>query len=483
MDSANLPLMTVSDLAPLLARRDLSPVEVVEAQLSRIERLNPQLNAYLTILADSARDAARQAEQAIIDGNYLGPWHGIPIAVKDLLDSRGIRTTYGSTLFTDHIPDRDATSLARLTQAGAILLGKLNLHEFATGGDPYNPHFGLARNPWNAQEPYSSGGSSGGSAVATSAGLAMATLGTDTGGSVRIPASLCGIVGLKPTYGRVSRAGVWPVSWSMDSVGPMTRSVSDCALMLQAIAGYDPADPSTSREPVPDFGEALQRDVRGLRAGVVQFPSIEAYDTECEQATQRAYTGLEALGLTCVDVSIPLLAHSSAIYTAIVSPDAYSVHAELLKTHGDAYGPSPRQRYTMGALIPAHVYLKAQRLRTVLTQQMTDVLRDVDILVTPGTPFPAFSVAEDAEETVTMGGQTVSKSLVSSAFTHPFNLSGMPALVLPSGFSERDLPLSLQIAGRPFSEDTLFAVGHAYEQHAGWFRRQPPLDESISQHI
>ncbi len=223
MDSANLPLMTVSDLAPLLARRDLSPVEVVEAHLSRIERLNPQLNAYLTILADSARDAARQAEQAIIDGNYLGPWHGIPIAVKDLLDSRRIRTTYGSTLFTDHIPDRDATSLARLTQAGAILLGKLNLHEFATGGDPYNPHFGLARNPWNAQQPYSSGGSSGGSAVATSAGLAMATLGTDTGGSVRIPASLCGIVGLKPTYGRVSRAGVWPVSWSMDSVGPMTR--------------------------------------------------------------------------------------------------------------------------------------------------------------------------------------------------------------------------------------------------------------------
>ena len=476
MEHAHLPLMTVTELAPLLARREVSPVEVVDAHLARIERLNPRLNAYITVTADAARAAARRAEQTILAGDYLGPWHGIPIAVKDLLDSQDIRTTYGSAIFADHVPQRDATVLSRLTQAGAILLGKLNLHEFATGGDPYNPHYGLAHNPWKAQEAYSSGGSSGGSAVATSAGLAMATLGTDTGGSVRIPAALCGIVGLKPTYGRVSRAGVWPVSWSMDTVGPMTRSVADCALMLQAMAGFDPADPTTSPQPVPDYHAALRRDVSGWRAGILQLPGLEGLDPESAQATQRACTTLAELGLDCVEVSIPLLAHSAAVYNAIVSPDAYGVHADLLRRYGHAYGAMVWKRYCMGALIPAHLYLKAQRFRALLTQHMLALFQDVDVMVTPATLFPAFSVADGTSEMITIAGQSVSKTLASSGLTHPFNLTGMPALVLPSGVSERGLPLGLQIAARPFAEETLFAVAHAYEQQAGWWRQRPPLD-------
>lgn len=475
MDMTTLPLMTVTALAPLLARREISPVEVTRAHLQRIERLNPRLNAYLTVLADAALQAAQQAEQAIVAGGYLGPWHGIPIAVKDLLDTAGIRTTYGSTLFATHVPQRTATALARLTRAGAIVLGKLNLHEFATGGDPFNPHYGLARNPWKPDEHYSSAGSSGGSGVATAASLAMATLGTDTGGSIRLPAALCGIVGLKPTYGRVSRMGVWPVSASLDTVGPMTRTVADCALMLGTIAGYDPADQTSSRRAVPDYLAALPRSLRGLKVGVVQHPLAEYVMTDIAHALTHARSVFQQFGMEVLDVTVPMLRHSAAIYTTIVSADAYNVHAAMLRQQPQAYGPMVRQRYTLGALIPAADYLQAQRARFLLCRQFAEVLRQVDVLLMPTTLTPAESVQGATQEIIHIDGRPLPKTLAASRLTQAFNLTGLPALSLPCGLSEQGLPLGLQLAGRPFDEATLFAVGHAYEQQTGWERQHPPV--------
>lgn len=480
MDIADLPLLDVTELAPLLAKREVSPVEVTSAHLARIERLNPRLNAYITVTADAAMAMALKAEQEIMAGHYRGPWHGVPIALKDLFDSAGIRTTYGSKIFATHVPQRDATSLARLTQAGAILLGKLNLHEFATGGEPFNPHYGLARNPWKPHADYSSGGSSGGSGVATAAALAMATLGTDTGGSIRIPAALCGIVGLKPTYGRVSRAGVWPVSYSMDTVGPMTRSVADCALMLQIIAGYDAADPSSSRQAVPDYCAALDMNLRNLRAAVLKFPCEESLSPAVQIAVEHSYSAFKDLGITLFQVHMPILAHTAAIYNAIVSADAYAIHAEHLRTQRHAYGPMVWQRYAHGALVPAALYLKAQRARTLLCQRFAELLQQVDVIITPATLAPAATVIGMGEDLVTIAGRTMPTTLASSRLSHPFNLTGLPALVVPCGISQEDLPVALQLVGRPFEEATLLALGHAYGGYSGWETQRPPLETFMS---
>ncbi len=356
MKTEELAFTSIAELAPLIQKKEVSPVELTRGYLERIDRLNDEYLAYLTILRDEALAAAHTAEQEIVHGRYRGPLHGIPIALKDLFAVKGVRMTCGSKILADHIADSDATVVTRLRQAGTILLGKLNMHEFAWGGTSLNPHYGTPRNPWDRTRL--PGGSSGGSAVAMAAGLALGTLGTDTGGSVRIPASLSGIVGLKPTYGRVSRFGVYPLSPSCDHVGPMVRAVADAAVLLHAIAGPDPNDPTASAAAVPDYTAALQEDLRGLRLGVPHEYFFEDVEPAVGEGVRAAIQHLSGLGATVEAVSIPSIQHVIASSTAIIAAEAYEIHARTMQTRSQDYGADVRTRLLLGACVQAAQYLR-----------------------------------------------------------------------------------------------------------------------------
>ena len=468
MKTEELAFASIAELAPLIQRKEVSPVEVTQVHLDRIERLNGQFLAYLTVLRDEALAAAREAEQEIARGQYRGPLHGIPIALKDLFAVKGVRLTCGSKILADHMADSDATVVTRLNQAGTILLGKLNMHEFAWGGTSLNPHYGTPRNPWDPTRL--PGGSSGGSTVATAAGLAMGTLGTDTGGSVRIPASLSGIVGLKPTYGRVSRFGVYPLSHSCDHVGPMVRTVADAAVLLQAIAGPDPKDPTTSRAAVPDYTLALREDIRGLRLGVPQEYFFDDVEPAVRDGITTAVQHLSSLGAVVEEVSIPSMQHVIASSTAIIGAEAYEIHAQTLKTHSQDYGADVRSRLMLGACIQASQYLKAQRFRTLLCQEMLDILGRVDALITPTTLMTASKIGEP---TVHIGGKEVVVAAHIARATRPFNMTGLPAISVPCGFTPDGLPIGLQIVGRPFEETTVLRLAYAYERSTPWHERHP----------
>ena len=468
MKTEELAFASIAELEPLIQRKEVSPVEVTQVHLDRIERLNGQFLAYLTVLRDEALAAAREAEQEIARGQYRGPLHGIPIALKDLFAVKGVRLTCGSKILADHIADSDATVVTRLNQAGTILLGKLNMHEFAWGGTSLNPHYGTPRNPWDPTRL--PGGSSGGSTVATAAGLAMGTLGTDTGGSVRIPASLSGIVGLKPTYGRVSRFGVYPLSHSCDHVGPMVRTVADAAVLLQAIAGPDPKDPTTSRAAVPDYTLALREDIRGLRLGVPQEYFFDDVEPAVRDGITTAVQHLSSLGAVVEEVSIPSMQHVIASSTAIIGAEAYEIHAQTLKTHSQDYGADVRSRLMLGACIQASQYLKAQRFRTLLCQEMLDILGRVDALITPTTLMTASKIGEP---TVHIGGKEVVVAAHIARATRPFNMTGLPAISVPCGFTPDGLPIGLQIVGRPFEETTVLRLAYAYERSTPWHERHP----------
>lgn len=470
MKTEALAFTSVAELAPLIQKKVVSPVEVTQVHLDRIERLNDRYLAYLTVLKDEALRAARNAEQEIVRGRYRGPLHGIPIALKDLFAVKGVRLTCGSKILADHIAERDATVVTRLNQAGTILLGKLNMHEFAWGGTSLNPHYGTPRNPWDLTRL--PGGSSGGSAVATAAGLAMGTLGTDTGGSVRIPASLSGIVGLKPTYGRVSRSGVYPLSSSCDHVGPMVRTVTDAAVLLQAIAGPDPKDPTASHVKVPDYTSALKEDVRGLRLGVPQEYFFEGVEPAVRDGVQAAVQHLSSLGAAVEEVSIPSIAHVIASSTAIIAAEAYEVHAQTLKTRSPDYGADVRTRLMLGACVQAAQYLNAQRFRTLLRQEMLDVLGRVDALVTPTTLMAASKIDEPL---IHIDNKEFVVAAHIARATRPFNMTGLPAISVPCGYTPDGLPIGLQIVGRPFDETSVLHVAYAYEQSTSWHERHPRL--------
>ena len=468
MKAEELAFTSIADLAPLIQRKEVSPVEVTRVHLDRIERLNGQFLAYLTVLKDEALAAARNAEQEIVRGRYRGPLHGIPIALKDLFAVKGVRLTCGSKILADHVADNDATVVTRLNQAGAILLGKLNMHEFAWGGTSLNPHYGTPRNPWDLTRL--PGGSSGGSTVATAAGLAMGTLGTDTGGSVRIPASLSGIVGIKPTYGRVSRFGVYPLSSSCDHVGPLGRTVADAAVLLQAIAGPDPKDPTASHVKVPDYTSALKEDVRGLRLGVPQEYFFEDVEPAVQDGVTTAVQHLSSLGAVVEEVSIPSIPHVIASSTAIIAAEAYEIHAQTLKSRSQDYGSDVRTRLLLGACIQASQYLKAQRFRTLLRQEMLDILGRVDALVTPTTLMAASKI--DAP-IISIDNKEFFVAAHIARATRPFNMTGLPAISVPCGFTPDGLPIGLQIIGRPFEETTVLRVAHAYERSTPWHERHP----------
>ncbi|MBI4497278.1 MAG: Asp-tRNA(Asn)/Glu-tRNA(Gln) amidotransferase subunit GatA [Chloroflexi bacterium] len=461
--SADLGYLSIAEAAARFRNRTLSPVEVVEALLDRIDALDGRLHAYLAVMAESAMAEARQSEQELLAGQDRGPLHGIPIALKDLYATAGTLTTAGSPVLADWVPEEDATVVTLLRQAGAVNLGKLTMHEFAFGppalDDPYPP----ARNPWNLD--HVPGGSSSGSGAALAAGLCLGSLGSDTGGSIRGPASFCGITGLKPTYGRVSRAGVVPLAWSLDHVGPMTRSAEDCALMLQAIAGYDPKDPASSPAPVPDYRATLGQGLAGVRLGVCRpyFLDHEALDPDVRQGVEQAIAELRGAGASVVEVGLPHAEQARIANTVIMLAEAYAYHEQTLQTRGHLFGKRLRLRLLEGGLLRASDYLQAQRTRSLFQEELGAALRQVDVLITPTSVRPASSWA-------TFDPAATARD---PSYTAPFNLTGVPVLSVPCGFSAAGLPLGMQIVGRSLDEATVLRVGHAYQQLTDWHTRQP----------
>jgi len=470
---AELFWASMTELARLIATKAVSPVEVVRAHLDRIATLDPGLEAYITVCPERALDLARAAEGALMVGQPIGPLHGVPYALKDLYDTAGIRTTGGSRIFAERVPQADATVARRLGHAGAILLGKLNMVEFAYGPEGLNSHYGHSRNPWDRAAHRMAGGSSSGSGVAVAAGLAPGALGSDTGGSIRIPASLCGITGLKPTYGRVSRSGVLPLAWSMDHVGPMTRSAADCALMLGAIAGYDAADPSTSVLPVPDYAAALSGTVKGLRIGLLRAFFLEGATPEVRSAVEAAAATLAGGGAVVDEVDLAaVMTHAAAASMPIVACEALAYHAELLRTRAAEYDPDIARRLRVGAFVSGMHYVRAQQVRALVREAVDAALARHDVLLAPSTPIVAPAV--DAREvTLGDGPSDVRSALI--RFTRPFNLSGHPACSLPCGFTPAGLPVGLQLVGRPFDEATVLRVADAFQHLTDFHARRPVL--------
>jgi len=471
MDSTEIPFLPATELSTLIKSREVSPVQATEAYLDRIGQVDSKLNSYITVCRDEALAEARQAEQEISAGNYRGPMHGLPVAVKDQFYTKGILTTGGSTILKDLVPDEDATVVANLKTAGSVLLGKLNMSEFASG-DAFRHPYGTPHNPWDLSR--NPGTSSSGSGAATAAFLCATSLGEDTGGSIRGPASFCGLVGIRPSWGRVSRYGVLGASWSMDIVGPISRTTADCAMTLGAIAGYDPKDPSTWDVPVPDYLSLLTGDIRGLKVGVIQERvDTDAVDPEVRNRVVQGISVLGELGAEIQEVSIPLIVHSAAISNTIILTDAAGVHRQGIDEHLSEYDHNNQIRLLTGSIIPAQAHQKAIKLRQVLRQQILDALEKVDVLVMPTSSIPASPIPTKAG--IDSKQQVLDGLAGRRSFTAPFNLANTPALSINCGFTSQGLPVGLQIAGKPFDEGTLFRVAHAYEQATEWHTRRPPI--------
>jgi aspartyl-tRNA(Asn)/glutamyl-tRNA(Gln) amidotransferase subunit A len=457
----DLAYASVAELGRLFRSRELSPVEYATDCLRRIERIDKTLHSFLTVTAERALADARAAEAAI-RGGTAGPLAGVPIAYKDLYATRGIMTTAGSALLADWVPTQDSTCVTRLQDAGMVMLGKLITHEFAFGIQFPNHRFPAARNPWNTD--HIPGGSSSGSGAALAAGLTVGALGSDTGGSIRGPAAFCGIVGLKPTYGRVSRAGVVPLSWTLDHTGPMARTVEDCAYMLQALAGYDAADPASSPEPVGDYVSGIGGGVKGLRIGVPRAYFHDGMAPEMASAFEEAVRTLGKLGADVRSVEVPHVADAPA-FMVIMLTEAFAYHEADLRRRPELFGDVLREKMMIGGLFTGAEYVQALRLRARMRASVDAVLREVDLLASPTAivAAPSFATVWDPDFPFARSNMP------------PFNMTGLPALALPCGFSPGGLPLSLQLAGRPFDEATVLRAGHAYERATEWHRRRPPV--------
>jgi aspartyl-tRNA(Asn)/glutamyl-tRNA(Gln) amidotransferase subunit A len=388
MADAALVTMTIAELAPKIKTKAISPVELTEAVLTQVDRLQPVLNSFITILHEQARRQAREQEAALMRGEYRGPLHGIPIGIKDNIATAGIRTTVGSKVFTDYVPEEDAYVVSRCKEAGAIIIGKENLEEFAAGSTSNNLHYGAVHNPWHLD--HIPGGSSGGGGANVAAGVTFASLGTDLGGSVRGPANFCGVVGLKQTYGRVSQRGLLVTSFNGDHIGPITRSVRDSALMLQAIAGYDPLDPSTVPVPVPDFSALLGQELRGLKMGIPSNYYFDIIDPEVETAVRQALSALEALGVEAREVALPSMQYAGALRIAGMA-DSVVTHEPYLQTHRRDYGPTVLYRTLAGQFVLGRDYAKALKVQRLIKEEYARVLQDVDFLVTPAAPVAALT--------------------------------------------------------------------------------------------
>ncbi len=466
MDRADIPYLSAGDLSRLIEKREVSPVEAAEAYLDRIDDQDFKFNAYLTVTRDLAMDAARQAERDIAAGNHRGPMHGVPVAVKDQFWSKGVRSTGGSRILMDFVPDDDATVIANLKKAGAVLLGKTNVTEFAVTG--YTHRFSTPRNPWDLDRY--TGGSSGGSGAATGAFMCATSLGEDTGGSIRCPATWCGLVGHRPSWGRVSRYGVMRGVWSMDAVGPISRTVEDAAITLGAIAGHDPRDPYTSDTPVPDYRAALDGDVRGMNVGVIsEIMHSDLVESEVREVVSQATTVLRGLGATVEEVSIPLSTAASAVSGTLLGVEPAATHRKWVRERLQDYGHDNRIGLVVGSIMPAQAYYKAQKLRSMIKDQVHAALDAYDVLVLPTSGRPAPEVEDDP---VITSKETSSR--LAFLFTRIFNLASAPALSVPCGLTSGGLPIGMQIGGRPFGDDVVLKVAHAYEQATPWHTRRPP---------
>jgi len=466
MTANELCYLTLAEAAAGLRRRDFSAMELTDACLDRIDAVDGKLHSFITLTADLALEQARQAERELRGGIDRGPLHGIPIALKDLYAIKGIRTTCHSAVLENWLPEHDATTVTKLHEAGTILLGKLGMHEFAFGGPSVDAPFPAVKNPWiTAHIPV---GSSSGSGAAIAAGLCYGALGSDTGGSIRTPSSHCGIVGIKPTYGRVSRFGVIPLSWSLDHAGPMARSVEDCAIMLQVLAGYDPQDNASANVTAPNFQTGMKDGIKGLRVGAPRknwFDENLGIDPQTEAVFNQALKVLESLGASIIDIDGKPFSLARKANQTILVCEAYAYHEKTFQTTPMKFGSSVRRRMLEGAFLSAADYLTAQRARAVLNQQMLANFSNADVFAVPGAARPPepFDAMDPNEQNLR------------PSFTNPFNLTGLPAISVPCGFTAGNLPAGLQIVAQPFEEATCFRVAYAYEEATDWHKQRPAI--------
>ena len=460
-----LDFLTIAEAAALIGKRELSPVELVESRLNRIESLDPTLHCFIRLMDEEARAAARTAEAEIMAGRSRGPLHGIPIGLKDIYETKGFPTTAHSKVLIDYVPRQDATSVRLLTEAGAIILGKLATHEFAFGGPSFDLPWPPPRNPWDTAR--FTGGSSSGTGAAVAAGLILGGTGSDTGGSIRGPAAFCGLAGLKPSYGRISRAGILPLGFSLDHAGPMAWTAEDCAIMLQAMAGHDPADPASANRPVPDYRAALSGDVKGLRIGLISH--FYETDNPANEATRQGIAAaarvLEDRGCSVRELRLSPLADWAACGIVIMLAEGYAIHEATLRQRFTDYGEAFRDRMALAALITGADYIQATRLRRELLAEFAAAMTDIDLVMTAAAPSEAPTF------------ETVSKFALFErpSLTMPFNVTGSPAMSVCCGYTEAGLPLAFQLAGKPFDEATVLKVAHAYERATSWRSVRPRL--------
>jgi aspartyl-tRNA(Asn)/glutamyl-tRNA(Gln) amidotransferase subunit A len=469
MSGNELTTLSMADAIERIRKGELSPVELTRAHLERIERLDAKLNSFITVIADQALQRARWAEvemtrKPTTRTEPLGSLHGIPLALKDLYETLGVRTTHGSRFYADYVPERDALAVKRLYSAGAVLLGKTNMHEIALGLTNINPHYGPCRNPWALDRI--PGGSSGGSAAALAAGMCMGSLGSDTGGSIRVPASLCGIVGLKPTYGRVSLRGVIPLSWNLDHAGPMARRVIDVALLLQVIAGYDPEDPYSANKPVDDYTKHIRDGVEGWRVGFVEGEYFEKSVPEIRQAVGQAADVFSQLGARVEPVRLTSIRQAARASGLMVISDAAALHRDRLQDCPEVFGDDVLQRLTSGAGVSSTDYIIARRTQTIMRWEMKRLFESYDILLIPATAVPAFPIE---------GLDSIEQARLLTRYTSPFNLVGLPALSLPCGYTAEGLPIGLQLVARHWGEAQLLRAAYAYENATEWHQSRPDL--------
>ncbi len=464
---AELCSKTLSEVAGLIKKKDVSPVELTQAMLDRIAALDGKLYSYLTVTADLALQQARAAEQEISRGIYRGPLHGIPIAVKDLCYTKGIRTTCASKILANWVPDYSATVVEKLSAAGAVLLGKLGMTEFALSG--YHPSIHPPVNPWAADRwP---GASSSGSGAATAASLCFGSLGSDTGGSIRFPSASCGIVGVKPTYGKVSRYGVFPLGWSLDHIGPMTRSVADAAAILRAIAGFDPQDPTTRRVTVRDYLDTVYNGVKGIRIGVDEQYCTDGVDPQVSKAVLATISVLKDLGASIQEVKVASINEATDIWYTICAAETAAAHEQWYPSRADDYGPTFRAFLADGVKITGIDYAKAEVMRQVVRRMLADLLQKVDLLLCPSMPTVPMLLKDFSPQGV------LSREGAGPLLRHtaPFDLTGSPTISVPCGFSVEGLPLSLQLIGRADEEGLVMQAGYAYEQATEWHKCRPPV--------
>lgn len=482
-----LPFLTIKEASELIKKKELSPVELTQSILGRIADKDELLNTYVTVLEDKALESAKKAEAEITAGNYLGPLHGIPLGLKDIFVTKDINTTCGSKMLENFIPPYDATVTEKLQKAGAVFLGKNNMDEFAMGSSTETSYFGPTKNPWDLNRV--PGGSSGGSAAATAASLCLGSVGTDTGGSIRQPAALCGVVGMKPTYGRVSRYGMIAFASSLDQAGPLTKTVEDTAIILNAIAGADPRDSTCLELPVPDYTKSLKENLKGLKIGIPKEYFVEGMEKEIEDASRKAISEMENLGAEIVEISLPHTEYAVLTYYIIAPSEAssnlarydgvkYGYRAEgakslrdmYFKTRAEGFGDEVKRRIMLGtyALSSGYYdayYLKAQKVRTLIKNDFDEAFEKVDAIVAPTSPEVAFKIGEKTQDPI--------KMYLSDVLTIPCNIAGLPGISIPCGFSSEGLPIGIQVLGKPFDEETVIHVAHAYESNTSWGEKRP----------